>query len=132
MEDDSIVLNFDFRHPELFTLYEGPGAAVRRLLAEFAERFTGSSDLYKDDNRRPTASINFITAHDGFTLNDLVSYVDKTAEQIIVAGLEEILPEAGFITEPRGRAKSVFFTEEGLERSKRLLEKLFSAGPSKC
>jgi glycogen operon protein len=47
------------------------------MLGEFAERFTGSSDLYKDDNRRPTASVNFITAHDGFTLNDLVSYNDK-------------------------------------------------------
>ncbi|WP_242927395.1 glycogen debranching protein GlgX [Pontibacter vulgaris] len=47
------------------------------MLAEFAERFTGSSDLYKDDNRKPTASINFITAHDGFTLHDLVSYNEK-------------------------------------------------------
>ncbi len=45
-------------------------------LAEFADRITGSADLYKD-YRRPTASINFITAHDGFTLNDLVSYNDK-------------------------------------------------------
>ena len=44
------------------------------MLAEFAERFTGSSDLYKDDDRTPTASVNFITAHDGFTLHDLVSY----------------------------------------------------------
>jgi glycogen operon protein len=44
------------------------------VLGEFAERFTGSSDLYKNDNRNPTASINFITAHDGFTLHDLVSY----------------------------------------------------------
>jgi glycogen operon protein len=50
------------------------------MLAEFAERFTGSSDLYKDDNRRPTASINFITAHDGFTLKDLVSYNEKHNE----------------------------------------------------
>lgn len=50
------------------------------MLAEFAERFTGSSDLYQDDNRRPTASINFITAHDGFTLHDLVSYNDKHNE----------------------------------------------------
>jgi glycogen operon protein len=49
-------------------------------LAEFAERFTGSSDLYKSDNRNPTASINFITAHDGFTLNDLVSYNDRHNE----------------------------------------------------
>jgi len=50
------------------------------MLGEFAERFTGSSDLYKDDYRRPTASINFITAHDGFTLNDLVSYNEKHNE----------------------------------------------------
>ncbi|NIJ54298.1 glycogen debranching protein GlgX [Dyadobacter arcticus] len=47
------------------------------MLAEFAERFTGSSDLYKAEDRTPTASINFITAHDGFTLNDLVSYNEK-------------------------------------------------------
>jgi isoamylase len=47
------------------------------MLSEFAERFTGSSDLYQNDNRRPTASINFITAHDGFTLHDLVSYNEK-------------------------------------------------------
>ncbi|GAA1289572.1 glycogen debranching protein GlgX [Saccharothrix xinjiangensis] len=46
-------------------------------LGEFASRITGSSDLYKDDGRRPYASINFVTAHDGFTLNDLVSYNDK-------------------------------------------------------
>ncbi|HEY0058501.1 MAG TPA: glycogen debranching enzyme GlgX, partial [Flavisolibacter sp.] len=50
------------------------------MLSEFAERFTGSSDLYKNDYRRPTASINFITAHDGFTLNDMVSYNDKHNE----------------------------------------------------
>jgi isoamylase len=48
-------------------------------LAEFAHRITGSADLYKD-YRRPTASINFITAHDGFTLNDLVSYNEKHNE----------------------------------------------------
>jgi glycogen operon protein len=46
-------------------------------LANFAYCFTGSSDLYQDDGRRPSASINFITAHDGFTLNDLVSYNHK-------------------------------------------------------
>ena len=46
-------------------------------LAEFAYRFTGSSDLYADDSRNPFASINFVTAHDGFTLRDLVSYQDK-------------------------------------------------------
>ncbi|RPD50573.1 glycogen debranching protein GlgX [Paracnuella aquatica] len=50
------------------------------MLGEFAERFTGSSDLYKEDYRRPTASINFITAHDGFTLHDLVSYHEKHNE----------------------------------------------------
>ena len=49
----------------------------RGRLGEFALRFTGSSDLYEADNRRPIASINFVTAHDGFTLADLVSYNDK-------------------------------------------------------
>lgn len=49
-------------------------------MAEFTERFTGSADLYKSDFRRPTASINFITAHDGFTLKDLVSYNEKHNE----------------------------------------------------
>nr|WP_244173900.1 glycogen debranching protein GlgX [Streptomyces recifensis] len=48
-----------------------------RALAEFASRLTGSSDLYQDDGRRPLASINFVTCHDGFTLHDLVSYNDK-------------------------------------------------------
>jgi len=43
----------------------------------FASRFTGSSDLYQEDGRDPFASINFITAHDGFTLRDLVSYNEK-------------------------------------------------------
>ena len=50
------------------------------MLGEFASRFTGSPDLYQDDNRRPTASINFITAHDGFTLHDLVTYNHKHNE----------------------------------------------------
>jgi glycogen operon protein len=49
-------------------------------LAEFASRLTGSSDLYEDDGRRPIASINFVTAHDGFTLRDLVSYNSKHNE----------------------------------------------------
>ncbi len=48
-----------------------------QTLAEFAYRFTGSSDLYQGTARRPHASVNFITAHDGFTLRDLVSYNDK-------------------------------------------------------
>ncbi len=46
-------------------------------LPDFASRFTGSSDLYLDDGRSPSASINFVTAHDGFTLRDLVSYDHK-------------------------------------------------------
>jgi isoamylase len=46
-------------------------------LGEFATRFTGSPDLYEIDGRRPIASINFVTAHDGFTLHDLVSYNEK-------------------------------------------------------
>lgn len=50
------------------------------MLGEFAERFTGSSDLYEGSNRRPTASVNFVTAHDGFTLHDLVSYNEKHNE----------------------------------------------------
>jgi glycogen operon protein len=49
-------------------------------LGEFAARLTGSSDLYQDDGRKPYASINFITAHDGFTLRDLVSYNEKHNE----------------------------------------------------
>jgi isoamylase len=46
-------------------------------VGEFASRFTGSSDLYESDGRQPFASINFVTAHDGFTLHDLVSYNEK-------------------------------------------------------
>ncbi len=57
-----------------------PGA-----LGAFAERFAGSSDLFRGSGRSPTASINFITSHDGFTLKDLVSYNDKHNE----ANLEE-------------------------------------------
>jgi glycogen operon protein len=50
------------------------------LLSEFATRLSGSSDLYQNDGRKPYASINFITCHDGFTLQDLVSYNDKHNE----------------------------------------------------
>ena len=49
-------------------------------LGEFASRLTGSADLYEHSGRRPVASINFVTAHDGFTLNDLVSYNEKHNE----------------------------------------------------
>jgi isoamylase len=52
----------------------------RAPLSDFASRFGGSADLYQTDGRRPFASINFITAHDGFTLRDLVSYNDKHNE----------------------------------------------------
>ena len=55
------------------------------LIGEFSRRLTGSSDLYGRSGRLPHASINFITAHDGFTLRDLVSYNDKHNE----ANLEE-------------------------------------------
>jgi len=55
-------------------------AGADSMLGEFAERLTGSSDLYKGDYRTPTASINFINAHDGFTLHDLVSYNEKHNE----------------------------------------------------
>jgi isoamylase len=49
-------------------------------MAELGYRLTGSSDLYQDDGRSPNASINFVTAHDGFTLHDLVSYNEKHNE----------------------------------------------------
>ncbi|MFN8222941.1 MAG: glycogen debranching protein GlgX [Gaiellales bacterium] len=49
-------------------------------VADFARRFTGSSDLYQDDGRHPHASVNFVTCHDGFTLRDLVSYERKHNE----------------------------------------------------
>ncbi|MFP5205251.1 MAG: glycogen debranching protein GlgX [Acidobacteriota bacterium] len=50
------------------------------MLSDFAYRLTGSSDLYQNDGRKPYASINFVTAHDGFTLHDLVSYNHKHNE----------------------------------------------------
>jgi glycogen operon protein len=56
--------------------WKGTGATV----GELASRLTGSSDLYGRGGRRPSASINFITAHDGFTLRDLVSYNEKHNE----------------------------------------------------
>jgi glycogen operon protein len=50
---------------------------AKQTIGEMGFRLTGSSDLYEDDGRRPHASINFITAHDGFTLRDLVTYEKK-------------------------------------------------------
>jgi glycogen operon protein len=49
-------------------------------ISEIAYRFTGSPDLYQHDGRQPIATVNFVTSHDGFTLNDLVSYNDKHNE----------------------------------------------------
>ncbi len=70
--------------PVLWTEWNGPYRDVVRdfwrgaaRIGDFAERFAGSADLYETDGRRPFASINFVTAHDGFTLNDLVSYNEK-------------------------------------------------------
>src|SRR5208337_4900832 len=51
-----------------------------QTLGEFASRFTGSSDVFQGSGRAPRASINFVTAHDGFTLADLVSYNEKHNE----------------------------------------------------
>ncbi|HZK05678.1 MAG TPA: glycogen debranching protein GlgX [Actinomycetaceae bacterium] len=51
-----------------------------RTLDQFAARFIGSADLYEHSGRRPVASVNFVTAHDGFTLNDLVTYNEKRNE----------------------------------------------------
>jgi isoamylase len=56
--------------------WRGESAAI----PEFASRITGSSDLYESSGRRPIASVNFVTAHDGFTLRDLVSYNEKHNE----------------------------------------------------
>jgi glycogen operon protein len=73
--------------PVLWTEWNGLYRDVMRdfwrgqaRLGDFAYRFTGSADLYERDGRRPSASINFITAHDGFTLADLVSYNEKHNE----------------------------------------------------
>jgi isoamylase len=52
----------------------------RRMVGGFAERFAGSSDLFRRNGRKPTASINFVAAHDGFTLRDTVSYNGKHNE----------------------------------------------------
>ena len=56
--------------------WRGDGGVV----SELATRLSGSSDLYEQSGRRPYASINFVTAHDGFTLADLVSYNEKHNE----------------------------------------------------
>jgi len=58
----------------------------RRMLGGFAERFAGSSDLFRRHGRKPTASINFVAAHDGFTLRDTVSYNEKHNEANLEQG----------------------------------------------
>ncbi|HET9874284.1 MAG TPA: glycogen debranching protein GlgX, partial [Mycobacterium sp.] len=74
--------------PSLWTEWNGKYRDIVRdywrgepaTLGEFASRLTGSSDLYEATGRRPSASINFVTCHDGFTLHDLVSYNEKHNE----------------------------------------------------
>jgi isoamylase len=73
--------------PVLWSEWNGPYRDVVRdfwrgagRVGDFATRFAGSADLYERDGRRPFASINFVTAHDGFTLADLVSYNEKHNE----------------------------------------------------
>src|SRR5213080_3044407 len=73
--------------PVLWTEWNGPYRDTVRdywrgvaPVGDFATRFAGSADLYERDGRRPFASINFVTAHDGFTLRDLVSYNEKHNE----------------------------------------------------
>lgn len=58
-----------------FWLHDGRGPGI--TLGEFARRFAGSSDRFGHDHRRPTASVNYVAAHDGFTLRDLVSYARR-------------------------------------------------------
>jgi isoamylase len=78
------VGNFPVRWAEWNGKYRDTVRAYWRgdpgTLGELGFRLTGSSDLYEDDGRRPQASINFVTAHDGFTLHDLVSYNHKHNE----------------------------------------------------
>jgi isoamylase len=84
-EDGYQVGNF----PPLWTEWNGKYRDAARdywrgtpqTLPELANRLTGSSDLYQSTGRRPSASVNFITAHDGFTLRDLVSYNEKHNEE---------------------------------------------------
>ena len=55
-------------------------AGRRGKVGELAERLAGSSDIFRHNGRKPTAGVNFITAHDGFTLHDLVSYNERHNE----------------------------------------------------
>ena len=60
----------------------------RPMTRRFAERFAGSSDLFREHGRKPTASVNFVTAHDGFTLEDLVSYNERHNEANLENGAD--------------------------------------------
>jgi isoamylase len=60
----------------------------RGLLGAFAERFAGSSDLFREHGRKPTAGVNFVTTHDGFTLQDVVSYNDRHNEANLEHGAD--------------------------------------------
>ncbi|NND02295.1 MAG: glycogen debranching protein GlgX [Acidimicrobiia bacterium] len=92
-------------------------------LADFASRFTGSSDLYSSSQRRPTASINFITSHDGFTMADLVAYDHKhneangennrdgtTNNRSWNSGVEGPTDDAAVLATRRGRVRSMLAT----------------------
>jgi glycogen operon protein len=93
------------------------------MLADFASRFTGSSDLYGFAGRRPHASINFVTAHDGFTLRDLVSYNQKHNEANLEgnrdgeshnrswnSGVEGPTSDPDILTTRKRRARSILTT----------------------
>jgi glycogen operon protein len=58
------------------------------MIGNFAERFAGSSDLFREHGRKPTASVNFVTSHDGFTLHDLVAYNERHNEANLENGAD--------------------------------------------
>lgn len=98
-------------------------------LGAFADRLSGSADIFKHSNRRPSASINFITAHDGFTLHDLVSYNEKhneaNGEQNRDGHNENISYNHGF----EGKTSDVDILNSRLHTAKALLASMFlSAG----
>ena len=74
-----------------------------QTMAEFANRFTGSSDLYEQTGRRPYASINFVTCHDGFSLHDLVSYNEKATPPTVKRTVTVKVTTVRGIAVPRAR-----------------------------
>jgi isoamylase len=125
------------RFPSLWAEWNGKYRdVVRRYwkgddgqLAELGYRLTGSSDLYQRDGRRPSASINFITAHDGFTLQDLVTYNEKHNEANGEDNRDGSNDNHSWNLGVEGPTKSPAITELR-ERQKRnlLLSLLFSQG----